>query len=167
MYPPKPLKNHCHSKVLRRGGGKAPNAPKVVDLSVFPLKKVGLMRISWNYCWFHVFSLFHVFLKRGASGRPKHMKRHCVYKVSEQERRRGSKSQGIGIFFFPAKNTKFKNFTWKNMKFHENSWKYGFPSTCAASSPQNHWKTIAIARFSGGLARVVAPGPKGEEMEGI
>ena len=34
-------------------------------------------------------------------------------------------------------------------------------------SLKNHWKTIAIARFSGGLARVVAPGPKGEEMEGI
>ena len=94
LYPPKPLKKHCHSKVLRRGGGKAPNAPKVVDLTVIPLKECWInetfMKLLLVSCFF---ALFNVFLKRGASGRPKHMKRHCVYKVSEQERKICSKSQ--------------------------------------------------------------------------
>ena len=149
------------------GGGKAPKAPKVVDFKAFPPKIVELLRISWNYCRFHVFCTFSCFPEKGRQWTPgtheKALRLQCFW-AGEAERLEIARNDNL-LFF--CKNTKITNFTWKTwnfMKIHE---KYGFPSTCAASSPQNHWKTIAIARFSGGLARVVAPGPKGEEMEGI
>ena len=70
--------------------------------------------------------IFHVFPKRGASGRLKHMKRHCVYKVSEQERKICSKSQKIELLRLFAKISDFSNLHENHenarnfMKFHEN-----------------------------------------------
>ena len=63
--------------------------------------------------------IFHVFPKRGASGRLKHMKRHYVYKVSEQERKISSKSQNNRILRFFAKIYDFSDFYMKIMKMQE------------------------------------------------
>ena len=71
--------------------------------------------------------IFHVFPKRGASGRLKHMKRHCVYKVSEQERKICSKSQNNRIFKFFLQKSLISRILHENhenarnfMKFHGN-----------------------------------------------
>ncbi len=99
--PPKTIKTAGITMVLGGGGGKAPKAPKMMDLKLISTKNSGINENFMNILLISFTSaLSHISMispKRGASGRLKHMKRQCVYKVSEQERKRGAESQGIRI----------------------------------------------------------------------
>jgi hypothetical protein len=82
------------------------------------------------------------FPKRGASGRLKHMKRHCVYKVSEQERKRCSKSQKHRILKILLQKSLISRILHENhenarsfMKFHEN---HGLPTPKSLKTLRNY-----------------------------